>query len=637
MRARLTTTALLTAAALAAGTTAASAAGLEPVWQPAQTFSAESGAAHYANVATSPDGRVVVAWNQIAGGLRRAFARVREADGTWGEARVVSDPDSNIAVFDTNLRVAVGPDGTAVVLWLLANGTGEYAISHPNEGWTPATSATEPGEMFTGSAIASGPDGVYFLTTGSTGGGDWRSRLWRFPAGADALTLAETFDEPDTGQGDPALSFAPNGNAIASWQHYDNGNHLRYALRDPATGEWSGATTGFSDGNDISAGTAIDSAGRAVAVWNSPSSTGINAATMSADHTWSPPHTLFKNGPNTYFGQARADADGNFVVVWQEFNGGNFADEAHVTTATFDADAQAWGDPEPVASAWTGAPMLSVNRHGDMLAAVAILDGGSVKVGSAFRPSGGRWGDIDPFFGEASSVGPNGLLGSALDDNGNAAITLLRADTPTLTVAVAEGDGDAPDIDGLSVPATATTGERVAVSAGVSDTLSGVASTAWEFGDGGSASGEAASHVYAAAGTYSLRVTAIDNAGHVTTETRMIAVSDPPAPPADDGSEDDPPPVVTPPVIEARLSGRTITLNAKLTLKKGKRCSGTVRATTAFGGRSYKTTLRLSTKNGACRATGTIKLKKTPSLRTKLRITVSGAQAKTRALTTRRG
>ena len=116
MRARLTTTALLTAAALAAGTTAASAAGLEPVWQPAQTFSAESGAAHYANVATSPDGRVVVAWNQIAGGLRRAFARVREADGTWGEARVVSDPDSNIAVFDTNLRVAVGPDGTAVVL-----------------------------------------------------------------------------------------------------------------------------------------------------------------------------------------------------------------------------------------------------------------------------------------------------------------------------------------------------------------------------------------------------------------------------------------------------------------------------------------------------------------------------------------
>jgi len=102
------------------------------------------------------------------------------------------------------------------------------------------------------------------------------------------------------------------------------------------------------------------------------------------------------------------------------------------------------------------------------------------------------------------------------------------------------------------------------------------------------------------------------------------------------------PPAVTPPVrlppaeIEALLAGKRIAINAQLKLRKGQRCTGTVTATTAFGTTTYRVSLKLKPRGAACRATGTIKLKKAPTLRTKLRITISGKPIKTRSLTTKR-
>jgi len=118
-----------------------------------------------------------------------------------------------------------------------------------------------------------------------------------------------------------------------------------------------------------------------------------------------------------------------------------------------------------------------------------------------------------------------------------------------------------------------------------------------------------------------------------------------PDPPADADPLTPPtltPPTVTPPVllppaeIEALLAGKRITINAKLKLRKGKRCTGTVTATTAFGTTTYRVSLKLKAQGPVCRAAGTIKLKKAPSLRTKLRITISGKPIKARSLTTKR-
>ena len=58
-----------------------------------------------------------------------------------------------------------------------------------------------------------------------------------------------------------------------------------------------------------------------------------------------------------------------------------------------------------------------------------------------------------------------------------------------------------------------------------SDPDGSIASYAWTFGDGGSATGPTTSHTYQSAGTYTARLTVTDNQGATGTTTLAITVS----------------------------------------------------------------------------------------------------------------
>ncbi len=60
----------------------------------------------------------------------------------------------------------------------------------------------------------------------------------------------------------------------------------------------------------------------------------------------------------------------------------------------------------------------------------------------------------------------------------------------------------------------------------------GIASYSWDFGDGQVGSGATPTHAYAAAGTYSVTVTATDALGFTAQASHQVTVSAPPAPPA---------------------------------------------------------------------------------------------------------
>ncbi len=62
---------------------------------------------------------------------------------------------------------------------------------------------------------------------------------------------------------------------------------------------------------------------------------------------------------------------------------------------------------------------------------------------------------------------------------------------------------------------------------GSSDPDGSIASYAWTFGDGASATGVSGSHTYAAAGTYTIGLTVTDNAGETATATRSVTVTAP--------------------------------------------------------------------------------------------------------------
>jgi PKD repeat protein len=71
-----------------------------------------------------------------------------------------------------------------------------------------------------------------------------------------------------------------------------------------------------------------------------------------------------------------------------------------------------------------------------------------------------------------------------------------------------------------------TTNLLVATDAGASvDPDGSVASYAWDFGDGATAAGRTASHSYATAGTYTVRLTVTDDDGAVATATRSVVVA----------------------------------------------------------------------------------------------------------------
>jgi PKD repeat protein len=93
----------------------------------------------------------------------------------------------------------------------------------------------------------------------------------------------------------------------------------------------------------------------------------------------------------------------------------------------------------------------------------------------------------------------------------------------------ARGTGTAPaDQPPVAAFTAAATGLTVAVDGSASSDVEGpVAAWAWDFGDGGTSSGVRASHAYAAAGTYAVRLTVTDGSGRTGSATRQVAVQPP--------------------------------------------------------------------------------------------------------------
>ena len=91
---------------------------------------------------------------------------------------------------------------------------------------------------------------------------------------------------------------------------------------------------------------------------------------------------------------------------------------------------------------------------------------------------------------------------------------------------------DTPPTAVADVPGTVGTGTNLSVDGSASSDEAGIESYDWTFGDGGSATGETAEHVYTEPGNYTVTLTVTDGAGTTDTDTANVTVSDATAPTA---------------------------------------------------------------------------------------------------------
>jgi len=106
------------------------------------------------------------------------------------------------------------------------------------------------------------------------------------------------------------------------------------------------------------------------------------------------------------------------------------------------------------------------------------------------------------------------VVSLTVTDNRGAKNTVTHSVTATL-----------PNVAPTAAFTTTATDLAVAVNgSGSTDTDGTVASYAWDFGDGATASGSTANHTYAAAGTYTISLTVTDNKGATGTVTHPVSV-----------------------------------------------------------------------------------------------------------------
>ena len=333
-------------------------------------------------------------------------------------------------------------------------------------------------------------------------------------------------------------AIGPNGDAAVQWEHYSSvlgvGN-IEASVR-PRGGAFQAMPTSLtmnvSPSSSSNGALAIDDAGDVFSAYSE--NDGTNESFVSqlrpvTNGVWRPAQPIVT--PLAPFTDAwidiGVDAGGNATVVWLETNFHVTPDTHRLWSATRVAGlTSTWVSQPALTEVLPGQyapPRLAVARSG--AAAVAWEDIAVANSTQAlYRPAGGAFGPLTPIgagTGENISLAPSGDAAFSFIGDGNDARVAVLDATP-------------PALGPVAVPATATTGQAVAMSAPAVDAWSPLAAgqPAWSFGDGASGTGASVSHAFAAPGTYTVTVGASDGLGNVAAPvTRQIVISNPPVPP----------------------------------------------------------------------------------------------------------
>jgi len=272
-------------------------------WQAPQLLENDSGAAtgdtfppcgH--DLAVNADGDAVVVWTQRSGEAIASVYANRLVSGVWSGRELVEDIDTGNAECP---RADIAPDGDAIAVWALDDGTGDhvYATRFTSGAWQESVQMDVPWSIRPDVSVSANGDAVvaWKQNSPSVSYQVWANRLvsgvWGTPVRfTDGLgNSASPFV--------PAVVVDPAGDALVGWE--DSGVYFARLV----DGAWQGAQqhpgddlTTFSNQRDPIAAVAPN--GEVILAWNARVA-GRRTDTFASRLTstgWGPLHALRSDG-----------------------------------------------------------------------------------------------------------------------------------------------------------------------------------------------------------------------------------------------------------------------------------------------------------------------------------------------------
>jgi len=518
VRTTLTCTALLLSLA--------SSAEAAPAWL-SPTILAETQTEGRPDVAVDAAGDVTAAWVRSGGSSDFEIqAATRPAGGAWeAPARLNLLGEQAGAP-----RVASGPQGAAVVVW--ESGGPEHFVvevaskSSANAAWTPPTQldTTGPANPEPQVAIDSAGNAVA-VWGGQPVPGLGRIMASTMPAGG-AWSSPVGISRGNTGDR-ARLAVDAHGDFTAIWEGFDV---IESAVK-PAGGNWEmpAVLTELWAGSPA---VSVNAGGEAIAAWIlnlSNTERRIEGAARSPDGSWGTPVALSEVTEQIGRPDVAIDARGDAAASWSTSSGESIS--AGVFAAVRPSGGS-WQTPTELSRTDPpeSNPQIAIAPSGEVLAVWWGVDEGDTIVESSARPTPSAGWQAPVALSRTASYMAMPRL--AEDGQGNAVAAWTAEESGGAgAIRVAGYDAAGPHLRDSSIPSSGLVGQPVTLSVSPLDVWSELGATSWSFGDGTGATGTTATHAYAKAGIYEVRIASADVLGNTTSAAGLIAISEQPGRP----------------------------------------------------------------------------------------------------------
>jgi hypothetical protein len=348
-------------------------------------------------VAIDPQGNAVVVWRHFDGIRYWVQARSRSAAGLLGPVQNLSSAgQEGLYPF-----VGIAANGEAVISWYLSNGTSFYVQVRARSAsgiLRPIQTLLRADHKAFPSPIGVDADGNALIAWWGLAGTNYRVAV-RARSATGVLSPIQTLSQAGLDAFAPRVAVSANGSALITWFVGTGTNYSVQARSRSANGVLGRIQTLSNSGQDASPELAIDPAGNAVVAWTSISGTNttpqVKARFRAAAGMLGPILTLSQAGAYAQNPQVAIGANGDAVITWNSYDGKNTRVQAVTRSA----------------AGVLGAPLtLSEAGYDALLPQVAVDGDGNALVTWTRRFKEGTWN----WRVEARTLSPAGVLGPVM-------------------------------------------------------------------------------------------------------------------------------------------------------------------------------------------------------------------------------